>query len=230
MKISLILKTKWVYMEVATLMTYPSKPTGHNDLPDIRPYFVYQKNMCMINPQSAIQNLKSYSWYVLHTRSRFEQVVFDGLDGKSLAAFLPRANVVRKRRNRHWKIRIPLFPGYVFVRSDLNPYERLEILKTRGVVRLVGNKDGPIPVSDETVDSLQILVAGNNPLVTGKRLRKGDRVIVVKGPFAGVIGTFVRYRGSGRVIVTIEALGQYAAADVPEDDVERLPKTRSIQA
>jgi transcription antitermination factor NusG len=54
-------------------------------------------------------------------------------------------------------------------------------------------------------------------------LRKGDRVIVVSGPFAGVSGTFVRYRGKGRVVVNIEALGQHAGVDVDESEVERLP-------
>ena len=163
-----------------------------------------------------------HAWYVLHTRSRFEQVVFDGLEGKSLETFLPKITVMSKRRDRRKKIRIPLFPGYVFVKSDLNAYERLEIVKTVGVVRLVGNKDGPIPVPDESIDSLRIMVAGDNPVVTGTRLRKGDRVMVVEGPFIGVTGTFVRYRGSGRVVVSIEALGQYAAVDVPEEYVEKL--------
>jgi transcription antitermination factor NusG len=54
-------------------------------------------------------------------------------------------------------------------------------------------------------------------------LRKGDRVIVVSGPFAGVSGTFVRYRGKGRVVVNIEALGQHAGVDVDEGEIERLP-------
>ena len=48
--------------------------------------------------------------------------------------------------------------------------------------------------------------------------------MVVYGPFAGVSGTFIRYRGKGRVIVNIEALGQYAGVDVSEDDVEKLPE------
>jgi transcription antitermination factor NusG len=61
------------------------------------------------------------------------------------------------------------------------------------------------------------------PIATGSRLRKGDRVIVVSGPFAGVSGTFVRYRGKGRVVVNIEALGQHAGVDVDEGEVERLP-------
>jgi transcription antitermination factor NusG len=47
--------------------------------------------------------------------------------------------------------------------------------------------------------------------------------MVVEGPFVGVIGTFVRYRGAGRVVVSVEALGQYAAVDVLEEYVERLP-------
>ena len=168
---------------------------------------------CDINP----------AWYVLHTRSRFEQVVFEGLERKSLEAFLPRMTVMSKRRDRRLKIRVPLFPGYVFVKSALNPHERLEIVKTVGVVRLVGNRDGPVPVEDEAIDSLRIMVTGDNPIATGTRLKKGDRVMVVEGPFVGVIGTFVRYRGAGRVVVSVEALGQYAAVDVLEEYVERLP-------
>ena len=164
------------------------------------------------------------AWYVLHTRSRFEQVVFDGLEGKSLEAFLPKMTVVSKRRDRRKTIRVPIFPGYVFVKSDLNVYERLEIVKTIGVVRIVGNKDGPISVPDQSIDSLQIMVAGNNEILTGTRFKKGDRVIVVEGPFAGVTGAFVRYKGGGRVVVAIEALGQYAAVNVPEEYVERIPE------
>jgi transcriptional antiterminator NusG len=163
------------------------------------------------------------AWYGLHTRSRFEQVVFDGLHKKFFEAFLPKITVMSKRRDRRKKIRVPLFPGYVFVRSDLNVHERLEIVKTVGVVRLVGNRDGPISIPNEAIDSLRIMVVGDNPVETGTRFKKGDRVMVVEGPFAGVVGTFVRYRGFGRVVVSIEALGQYAAVNVPEEHVERLP-------
>ncbi len=164
------------------------------------------------------------AWYVLHTRSRFEQVVSDGLEKKSLEPFLPKMTVMSKRRDRRKKIRVPLFPGYVFVKSDLNVYERLEIVKTVGVVRFVGNKDGPLFVPDESIDSLKIMASGDNQIATGSLLKKGDRVMVVEGPFAGVVGTFVRYRGGQRVVVSIEALGQYAAVDVPEEYVEKLPE------
>ena len=162
-------------------------------------------------------------WYVLHTRSRHESVVCDGLVNKSLEVFLPKIKVRSTRRDRKAMIRIPLFPGYLFIRTDLHPHSHIEIVKTAGVVRLIGSRQGPVPVPDETIESLKIMVASELPIGTGSRLQQGDRVMVVQGPFAGVAGRFVRYRGQGRVLVNIEALGQYAGVDVDEDDIEILP-------
>ncbi|MHC4459495.1 MAG: transcription termination/antitermination NusG family protein, partial [Planctomycetota bacterium] len=106
------------------------------------------------------------SWYVLHTRSRFENVVHDGLHKKSLEVFLPKIKVPSRRRDRKLMLKVPLFPGYLFVKTDLNPYQHLEIVKTAGAVRLIGNKEGPIPVPESTVESLRIMVATDHPVTT----------------------------------------------------------------
>jgi len=166
-------------------------------------------------------------WYVLHTKSRFESVVNNALVKKSFEVFLPKILVKSRRRDRRLMIRIPLFPGYLFLKTCLHPAEHVEILKTGGAVRLIGNKEGPIPVATETIESLKIMVAGDNKVLTGARFKKGAPVAVIYGPFAGVTGTFVQYRGKRRVVVAIEALRQFAAVDVSEDDVERLPKILS---
>jgi transcription termination/antitermination protein NusG len=166
-------------------------------------------------------------WYVLHTRSRFENVVNECLIKKSIDVFLPRILVRSKRTDRKKMIRVPLFPGYLFVKTNLNPVEHLEILKTAGVVRLIGNTDGPKSVPDEAVQSLMIMVKTDDPVSTGQIYRKGDRVIVVSGPFAGVVGRFIRYGGKGRVVVNIEVLGQCAGVDVCEDDIEKVPDIMS---
>jgi len=162
------------------------------------------------------------NWYVLHTRSRFENIANDGLIKKSIKVFLPKILVRSKRRDRKVMIRVPLFPGYLFVKTDFDPYRRIEILQTIGVVRFIGNKDGPVPVLSETVESLKIIVAADSKVLTGHGLKKGDHVTVIYGPFTGVTGTFVRYRGKGRVVVNISALGQFTGVDVSEEDVERI--------
>jgi transcription termination/antitermination protein NusG len=164
-----------------------------------------------------------HNWYVLHTRSRFENVVRDALAKKSLDVYLPKVRVRSKRRDRKLLIQVPLFPGYVFVRTDLNPYEHIEILKTAGAVRLIGNNDGPVHVEHNTIDSLKVMVEGPSPVTTGIKFKRGDRVIVVSGPLTGVIGVFYRYRGTDRIVVQIQALGQFAAVEVDSDDIEPLP-------
>jgi transcription elongation factor/antiterminator RfaH len=162
-------------------------------------------------------------WYALHTKSRHESVVNEGLLKKSMEVFLPKVKVRSTRKDRKAMIHLPLFPGYLFIKTDLHAHTHLEILKTAGVVRLIGNKLGPVPVMDDTIESLKIMLAAETTITTGHRLQKGDRVLVVNGPLAGITGAFVRYRGQGRVIVNIEALGQFAGVDVSEEDIEILP-------
>jgi transcriptional antiterminator NusG len=163
-------------------------------------------------------------WYVIHTRSRFENVVCDGLLKKSFEVFLPKVQIPSKRRDRKLMIWVPVFPGYLFVKTDMSVHEHLNIVKTIGTVRLVGTKSGPVSVPDETIASLKIIVNSDSSIITGKRMIKGDRVMVVKGPFTGVIGTFSNYRGKGRVIINVDALGQTAGVEVHEDDIEPLSK------
>ena len=174
-----------------------------------------------------ISDTLTHRWYVLYTKSRFENVVDIGLHKKSIESYLPKIKKRSKRRDRKVILEAPLFPGYLFVRTNLHPTEHLEILKTAGSVHIIGNKQGPIPVPDETISSLQIMVSSGDDVTTGRQLRKGDKVMVVGGPFTGVIGAFVRYRGKSRVIVHIDALGQSAGVEIDEDDIEILPEIYS---
>jgi len=171
------------------------------------------------------QSEKKDEWYVLHTRSRHENVVYEGLLKKSKEVFFPKVRVRSKRIDRKAMIQVPLFPGYLFVKTHLTPHSHIEIVKTAGVVRLVGNQSGPIPVPDKDIESLKIMVKTDKAISTGMLcLKKGSRIMVISGPFAGVSGVFVRYKGIGRVVVYIEVLGQCASVDVDEDDIEVLPE------
>ena len=133
---------------------------------------------------------------------------------------LPKILVPSRRRDRRVMLRVPMFPGYLFVKSDLNPNHHLEILKTVGAVRLIGNRQGPLPVPPETIESLRIISNVEQQVTTGTRFKKGEQVIVVNGPFTGVVGIFSHYRGQDRIIVHIEALSQFAAVEVNENDIE----------
>lgn len=122
-------------------------------------------------------------------------------------------------------IDVPLFPGYIFVKTTFEPASQLTVLKTIGAVRLLGNPSGPVPVPPAQIESLKILTSVDMDLVTGAniRLKKGDPVIILEGPMAGIKGEFTRHKGRGRVVIKIDVLGQYAGVEVAENNVEKVP-------
>ncbi len=165
------------------------------------------------------------NWFVLLTRSNFEQTVHKTIAQKNIESFLPTIKRKSRRKDRSLMIDLPLFPGYLFVKSDQAPASQLNILKTTGAVRLLGNQSGPVPVPTSQIESLKLLTKIKTDLITGTNLRleKGDPVMITQGPMAGVRGEFTHHKGKGRVVINIDVLGQYAGVEVEEENVEKVP-------
>ena len=162
-------------------------------------------------------------WYALHTRSRFEQKVHDGIRGKSIEVFLPLAQVMSRRKDRRKKILVPLLPGYVFVHTDLNNAEYYEILKTVGVVRMVGFKGKPVPAKDEEISSLLILDGTDRTVQNREFIKRGDRVMIMEGPLKGLTGFYVRHKGeSDKVVVTIQLLHRSLSVEIENWALEKI--------
>src|SRR5512136_1338454 len=169
-------------------------------------------------------NDRSLKWYALHTRSRFEQKVYDGILGKSIEVFLPRIQVMSRRKDRRKKILIPLLPGYVFVHFDMTPEIYWDIIKTTGVVRMVSFRGEPVPARDEEVASLMILDGTDRTVQNRAYVKTGDRVMIMEGPLKGLVGFYLRRKGqSDKVVVSVELLKRSLAVEVEDWALEKVP-------
>lgn len=170
--------------------------------------------------QGLQQGLK---WYALHTRSRFEQKVFDGLRGKRIEAFLPKLQVMSRRKDRRKKILVPLLPGYVFVQCNMDPQAYWDIIKTAGVVRMIGFEGKPVPAKDEEIASLMILNGTDRTVENRAFMKKGDRVMIMEGPLKGLVGFYLRHKErSEKVVVSIELLKRSMAVEIQGWALEKL--------
>ncbi|MGV8078841.1 MAG: transcription termination/antitermination protein NusG [Syntrophales bacterium] len=154
-------------------------------------------------------------WYAIHTRSRHEDKVHLGLTQKAIHAFLPKMEVWSRRTDRRKKIRVPMFPGYLFAETaEMDDKSRLDILKTSGVVRILGrpNSQEPIPVPDETIDAIQRLVASRVEIQQIQYPKVGERACITDGPFRGIEGVVLKadYRQE-LFVVSIELLQRSVA-------------------
>ena len=168
-------------------------------------------------------NQDEAKWYAVHTRSRFEQKVYDGFAGKSIEVFLPKIQVMSRRKDRRKLILVPLLPGYVFVHFDMEPETYWDIIKTTGVVRVVSFRDKPVPASDEEVASLIILDGTDRTVQNRSYMRKGDRVMIMEGPFKGLVGFYLHHKGqSKKVVVNIELLHRSLAVEIEDWALEKI--------
>jgi len=160
-------------------------------------------------------------WYVIHARSRHEAKVELALRQKGLEIFLPRVVVRSRRQDRKLLLEVPLFPGYLFIHTALEPEAYYEIIKLKSVVRILGGKAGPRPVPSETVDSIKAIAASARPFYPGPYLKCGMKVCITEGPLAGTVGVLLKRRDKKRrLVVAVELFQRSVAVELEDEAIE----------
>ncbi|MBN1222768.1 MAG: hypothetical protein JXB23_05935, partial [Candidatus Aminicenantes bacterium] len=83
------------------------------------------------------------------------------------------------------------FPGYTFIRFE-HPRDYRLVRYTRGVKRVVGIQEGPIPVPVEIIDEIRKREVDGyiEFLKYGEQPEIGDEIEVAEGPLKGLRGIF----------------------------------------
>ncbi len=179
---------------------------------------------------SSIQTVTPLAhWYALQTYPRHEKRVHDDLGLRGIESFLPLFETVHRWKNGCWvRVKLPLFPGYLFVNID--PHERFKVLSLPGAVSIVGSASGPWPLPDSDILALRKSMQSHR-LEPHAHLGHGQKVRIKSGPLADLTGFLVRQSGGLRVVLCVELIRQAAAVEVNADDVEPIgPATSGFDA
>jgi len=151
-------------------------------------------------------------WFALQVRTRYERNVASFLDGKGYEWFLPTYVSRRRWSDRTKELELPLFPGYLFCRFD--PQDRLPILKTPGMISIVGTSKTPTPVDASEIVALRTLVNSELPRQPWPYLKVGQRVRIEYGSLCGLEGILLQIKGSDRIVLSVSLLQRSVAAEV----------------
>lgn len=160
-------------------------------------------------------------WYALQVRGRYERNVTNSLMGMGYETFFPLSKLTRQWSDRKKEVDSPLFPGYIFCR--LNVQDRLPILKTPGMIQIVGYSRVPVPVDEDEISAIQSLVASGLPNQPHPFLQAGDKVIVQAGPLVGLEGFLIESRGRNRLVLSINLLQRSVAVEMDSEFVTSHP-------
>src|SRR5271154_6134433 len=167
-------------------------------------------------------------WFALQVRSRQEISVGEQLAGQGYERFLPFYKLRKRWSDRIKEMDAPLFPGYLFCRFD--PHNRLPILKTPGVIQIVGFNNIPAAVNDNEILSIQRLVSSGLQHQPCPFLAVGDRVRISAGPLSGLEGLLTDIKGSHRLVLSVSLLQRSVAVEIDSAFITPLARTKAKQS
>ena len=154
-------------------------------------------------------------WYVIYTKPHSEDLARKQLEKKSISVFLPKIREVRFRSYKLQERIQPLFPNYLFARFVI-PDEYFAVKWARGVRRIVGSGEMPIPVDDSIVIFLKGHANEKGVIQPRPNLKNGDKVRVRQGPLEGLFGiVHGTINAKGRVKILMSILNSWTKVELP---------------
>lgn len=164
--------------------------------------------------KASEKNRDQGKWYVLHSQTGHENRVKNnleqriqslGVEDKIFEIIVPTREVVVIKKGKKTKQKEKVFPGYIFVRMDLNDQSWLVVRTTEGVTGFIGAGTKPTPISDKEVSAIMRFVEQEQPKFKAK-FSIGEAVKITEGPFADFLGSVEEIdeeKGKIRVLVSI---------------------------
>ncbi|MGO4339996.1 transcription termination/antitermination protein NusG [Labrys sp. KB_33_2] len=178
----------------------------------------------MSGPLSGLlrANAGGQRWYVAQTRVRSEETARFNLEAQGFEVFLPRTQRTVMHARKRQTVLHALFPGYLFVRLDLERERWRSINGTIGVVQVVTGSSLPLAVPDGVVETILTYVDADGIARLDRDLSQGQTVRVKLGPFTESIGPLMRLDPNERARVLLEIMGRAVEINLPRRALEAV--------
>src|SRR3990172_1397003 len=92
-------------------------------------------------------------WYVMHSKPNKEELLYEQLRIRKIDAYYPRIKV--QPMNPRARKRKPYFPGYLFIRTDLDVLRSSTLKWMPGAIGLVDFGSEPASVPEELLQAIR---------------------------------------------------------------------------
>ena len=162
----------------------------------------------------------SKEWFVLQFKSNSHHLAAKNLNRQGFETFLPLHDTTSRKLSRFINTSKPLFPGYMFITFDRAESAWHKINNTYGVSRLITSNSELKPIPTIFIDSLMMRYDLSGKLLPVEKLKKGDQVKVLEGPFADFIATVETYETEQRIWILMDLMGRKTKIQTSSDTLQ----------
>ena len=161
----------------------------------------------------------SKEWFILQFKPNAHHQANKNLNQQGFETFLPLHESTSRNLSRFINTTRPLFPGYMFITFDRAETKWYKINNTYGVSRLVTFNSTLKSIPTTFIDNLMNRYDLSGKLLPIKKLKKGDQVKLLKGPFANFIATVETYEDDQRIWILMDLMGRNTKIQTPSDNL-----------
>ena len=161
----------------------------------------------------------SKKWFILQFKPNSHHQAVKNLNNQGFKTFLPLHNTTSRKASRFISTNKPLFPGYMFITFDKTDTEWHKINSTYGVSRMITFNSVLKSIPTDFIDNLMKRYDSSGNLLPIQKLKKGDQVTVLKGPFGNFIATVEKYESDQRIWILMDLMGRKTKIQTPSDNL-----------
>jgi transcriptional antiterminator RfaH len=163
------------------------------------------------------------NWFAVQTKPYHESLAAARLRQFDLEVLLPRLQREQYVCGVPRLVSQPLFPGYLFARfCPLVSGEAIRYIP--GVLRVVGNRQSPIPVEPQVISSIRDRIQADGFVwIQPRPLEAGEKVTIAHGPFVGWMAEVERELDDGKRVAILLGALQQAHMLIPKRWLEPCP-------
>ena len=162
----------------------------------------------------------SKEWFVIQFKPNSHYHATNNLNRQGFETFLPLHDTTLRRNSRFVKSTKPLFPGYMFVSFNKAENKWQKIKNTYGVSRLITFNSSLKSIPSTFVDNLMKRYDSSGKLIPTVKMKKGDKVEILEGPFANFIATVEEYESDQRIWVLMDLMGRKTKMQTPSNALQ----------
>lgn len=144
------------------------------------------------------------AWYIFYTYPKAEKSLYKVLSSSGYEVFLPLQEQVRQWHDRKKKVVVPIFPNYIFVKTDSRSI--YEVLKFPRIISYVKCNNKPSRINEDEIQLIRTLEKNCSDIKISSTLSKGRRTRIEGGPLDGLEGIVEENTSGKRIVINIDSI------------------------
>ena len=169
-------------------------------------------------PVTNSHGVPDIRWFVAHTRPRREKKLVEYCTRQTIAVTLPCYDSVHKYRGKTVVFRKPLFPGYVFLKLQVEQSD--SVRQNEHVANLLEVFDQE--TFQRQLEDIILALESDLGVRLAPSIGEGMKVRIKAGPLQGIEGLVEQRYGMSTVLLRLDFINQAAAVKLDADLLEPI--------